>query len=325
MSSDCANIPFALLFGMMLSLTAFAQNNPAPQPPRVRMPIFAFDSFHHEAALAPQDSGWESQSVSAPAALVKQDTLFLFYTAEDRMRLGSLRGTARIGLAYSTEGLHFTRETAPVLAPTLDIETPGGCKNPSVVFSDSLYYMTYSAFDGKTARLALATSRDLRRWKKHGLIFSDTSATAGAVMLPQKINGRFVMYYGRDEIRLAHSNNLRHWFPLAEPVLRPRPDKFDRGDLAVGPAPVIIDSTIVLLYHAKDASGAQALGVAQFSMDNPAVVLARWDSPVFAPPSAQPFRVSGMALWGGQYEVFYSGALPHLSRVRARLLFAEKK
>ncbi|MEK7728603.1 MAG: glycosidase [candidate division KSB1 bacterium] len=323
---------FALFFGGLLASAAFGQNNPSPQPsrPRVRLPIFAFDSFQPEALLAPQGSGWEAQSVSAPAALVKQDTLFLFYAAEDRVRLGGLNGTARIGLAYRTEGLHFTRLSEPVLTPTLDIETPGGCTNPNVVLADSVFYMTYSAFDGKTARLALATSRDLRHWKKHGLIFSDTGATAGGVMLSQKINGRFVMYYGKEEIRIAYSNDLRHWFPQAEPLLRARADKFDSERLAVGPAAMIIDSTIVLLYNAEDASGRRALGLARFSLNNPATVLARWDSPLFAPPSSetrneQKFRVSSLVWWRGQYELFYSGPAKHIGRVKGRLLFTEGK
>ncbi len=326
--------PFVFLFapGLLLSSVLFGQNNPAPQPPRprVRLPIFAFDSYQTEALLAPQGSAWEAQAVSAPAAIVKQDTLFLLYTAEDRVRVGSLSGAARIGLAFSTDGSTFTRLAEPVLSPTWDVETPGGCKDPGVIFSDNVYYMTYSAFDGKTARLALATSPDLRHWKKHGLIFPDTGATNGGAMLPQKINGRFVMYYGKEEIRIAYSNDLVHWFPQDEPVLRLRADKFDSDALALGPPPLIIDSTIVLLYNAKNAGGRRGLGMARFSMDNPTAVLARWDSPLFAPPNSevrgeQRFSVSSVVWWRGQYELFYSGPANAISRVKGRLLFTEGK
>ena len=30
--------------------------------------------------------------------------------------------------------------------------------------------MTYTAYDGKTARMSIASSKDLIHWKKHGLI-----------------------------------------------------------------------------------------------------------------------------------------------------------
>lgn len=322
---------------LVLANLVYAQTAPTPQTQRsrVRMPIFSFDAAQPEAVLAPQgdasqSDGWEAQSVSAPAVLVKRDTLFLFYTAEDRVRLGSVPGTSRIGLAYSIDGVHFTRLPEPVLAPTLDFETPGGCKNPSVVFAEEVYYMTYLASDGRTTRLALATSKDLRRWQKHGLALRDTAALSGGVMLPQKLGGRFVMYYTKEELRLAFSNDLLHWFPQMEPLLRLRADKFDSDAIEVGPPPMIIDSTIALLYNARDAGGKHALGMARFSMDNPATLLARSDQPLFEllPTPAHgesTAKASGLVQWRGQYEMFYSNADGIIHRTKARLLFSEKK
>ncbi len=325
---------FQVALLLALSSCAYAQNNAVPPQPAqrslVRMPIFSIEALQSETALVPQGNAWEAQSVSAPAALVKQDTLFLFYTAEDRVRLGSLRGTARIGLAFSVDGVNFTRLEEPVLAPSLDYETPGGCKNPSVVSADEIYYMTYLASDGKTTRLALATSKDLRHWKKHGLAVRDTAAVFGGVLLPQKIGGRFVMYYAKEEMRLAFSNDLLHWFPQAEPVLRLRADLFDSDMIAVGPPPLIIDSTIVLLYNARNVRGSHALGVARFSLHNPATLLARADSPLFEFSATQvqdePAASStAMALWRGHYEMFYTASPGHIRRTKARLLFSEKR
>lgn len=330
---------FPIAAALALANLVYAQTASTPQTlparSRVRMPIFSFDAAQPEAVLAPQGGvsqgdDWEAQSVSAPAVLVKQDTLFLFYTAEDRVRLGSVQGTSRIGLAYSMDGVNFTRLTEPVLTPTLDFETPGGCKNPSVVFAEEVYYMTYLASDGRTTRLALATSKDLRRWQKHGLALRDTAALSGGVMLPQKLGGRFVMYYAKEELRLAFSNDLLHWFPQMEPLLRLRADKFDSDALEVGPPPMIIDSTIVLLYNARDAGGKRALGMARFSMDNPATLLARSDQPLFEllpthAQSASTAKVSALVLWRGQYEMFFSNADGMINRTKARLLFSEKK
>src|SRR5688572_19520793 len=50
---------------------------------------------------------WEEKDVFNPAALVRHDTVFLLYRAEDSV--GKYAGTSRIGLAYSTDGLHFTK------------------------------------------------------------------------------------------------------------------------------------------------------------------------------------------------------------------------
>ena len=47
---------------------------------------------------------WEERNVLNPAAIVKNDTVFMLYRAQDQW------GTSRIGLAYSTDGLHFEKE-----------------------------------------------------------------------------------------------------------------------------------------------------------------------------------------------------------------------
>src|SRR6476661_10939002 len=49
---------------------------------------------------------WEEKDVFNPAAVVRNDTLFLLYRAE--LKIGRYAGTSRIGLAWSTDGLHFT-------------------------------------------------------------------------------------------------------------------------------------------------------------------------------------------------------------------------
>ncbi len=319
------------LFSLLLLSSVHGQNqsafNPQPPRPRIRLPIFAFEPHAANPILSSQGSTWEAQAVTNAAALVKHDTLFLLYTAEDQIRFGTWNGTARIGLAFSTDGVNFTRAAEPVLQPTLDVETPGGCRDPRVIFADNVYYMTYSAFDFKTPRLALATSSNLREWKKHGLLLPDTGATKAGAMFPQKVNGRYVMYYGKqEEVRIAYSNDLVHWFPQAEPVLRPRYGKFDSEALEPGPPPVIIDSTIVLLYNARDLNGRSACGLVRFSLDNPTTVLARLDSPLFTPLSTSvKFEASGLIWFRGQYELFYNWTATTLGKAGGKLLYTESK
>ena len=107
---------------------------------------------------------WEEKDVFNPAAIVRNDTVFLLYRAEDK--IGKFAGTSRIGLAWSTDGLHFTRHPSPVLYPDNDslkrYEWEGGCEDPRIVEDDKgTYYLTYTAYDGDKARLMVATSTDL--------------------------------------------------------------------------------------------------------------------------------------------------------------------
>src|ERR1700730_647809 len=119
---------------------------------------------------------WEEKDVFNPAIVVRKGRVYMFYRAQDKV--GQPEGTSRIGLAVSEDGYHFIRRPEPVLYPSADaqrsLEWEGGCEDPRIVEDDrGIYYMTYTAYDGRTARLLVATSIDLLHWHKHGSVFAD--------------------------------------------------------------------------------------------------------------------------------------------------------
>ena len=57
---------------------------------------------------------WEERNVLNPTAVVKNDTVFLLYRAQDSL------GTSRIGMAISTDGLNFEKLAEPVFYPDND-------------------------------------------------------------------------------------------------------------------------------------------------------------------------------------------------------------
>src|SRR5947207_10693822 len=75
---------------------------------------------------------WEEKDVFNPAAVVRHDTAFLLYRAQDNV--GKPAGTSRIGLAWSIDGLHFKKLPTPVVYPDNDpekkYEWEGGCEDP---------------------------------------------------------------------------------------------------------------------------------------------------------------------------------------------------
>src|SRR6266511_2426402 len=92
---------------------------------------------------------WEEKDVFNPAAIVRHDTVFLLYRAEDK--IGKFAGTSRIGLAWSVDGLHFKRFPVPVLYPDNDsaakYEWEGGCEDPRIVEDQNgTYYLTYTGY-----------------------------------------------------------------------------------------------------------------------------------------------------------------------------------
>lgn len=180
---------------------------------------------------------WEAKDIMQPATLVRDGRVYMLYRAEDAH--GRLAGTSRIGLAVSDDGLHFRREPRPVLYPDHDAlfayEQDGGCEDPRVVEDDAgAYYLTYTAWNGHCARLCVATSPDLRSWRKHGLAFGeayngkyrDTWSKSGAIvcrregdrLIATRINGRYWMYWGESDLYAATSDDLIHWAPVEHEI-----------------------------------------------------------------------------------------------------------
>ena len=235
---------------------------------------------------------WEEKDVFNPAIVVRHDTLFMLYRAQDK--IGKPAGTSRIGLAWSTDGIHFTRMPSPVLYPDNDAykkyEWEGGCEDPRIVEDSSgVYYMTYTAYDGIQARLFEASSGDLVHWTKHGATFAkayngkylDAWSKSGSIVstykdgkiVATKINGKYWMYWGDKNIWAATSDDLVNWAPLElqpseiqetdikffgvdvtklKVVFGPRAKKFDSDIVESGPPAMLTDKGIVLIYNSRN-------------------------------------------------------------------------
>ena len=234
---------------------------------------------------------WEEKDVFNPAAVVKDGKIFLLYRAEDTV--GRHAGTSRIGLAVSEDGFNFTRFDEPVLYPDNDdfkrLEWEGGCEDPRIVEDEGgTYYMTYTAYDGHTARLCIATSSDLQHWTKHGSVFKNAGenyaemwSKAGSIvcrlkgekLIATQINHYYWMYFGESNIYLAYSKDLIEWTPvrasevlstdeafghsrdkrILKPVLSPRRRFFDSRLVEPGPPAVITQHGILLIYNSSNS------------------------------------------------------------------------
>ena len=198
---------------------------------------------------------WEANATFNPAAVVKGGKVYVLYRAEDASGAATIGGhTSRLGLAESADGLHFTRRATPVLYPDTDAqranEWPGGVEDPRIVErEDGTYVLTYTQWNRDVPRLAVATSQDLVTWHKHGPAFAHAAggrylraeSKAGAILcrvvgddlIATKVAGKYWMYWGVPELRLATSDNLLDWTPIedasgnAVSVLAPRRAYFD--------------------------------------------------------------------------------------------------
>lgn len=266
---------------------------------------------------------WEEKDVFNPAAVVRNDTLYLLYRAEDT--IGKYAGTSRIGLAWSTDGLHFTKHPVPVLFPDNDWlkkwEWEGGCEDPRIVEDEyGTYFLTYTAYDGDKARLMVASSKDLYHWTKHGPAFQndrvaiDIWSKSGSIIsqyqsgtpVAVKINGKYWMYWGDSDIFLASSEDLIHWTPVVTkdkkpaPVMSPRKGKFDSDLVEPGPPALLTDRGVLLIYNCRNIpskgdstlpEGTYTASQILFDHKDPTKVVSRMDNCFLKPE--QPYEING--------------------------------
>lgn len=151
--------------------------------------------------------------------------------------------------------------------------------------------LTYRA-GGK--HIALATSKDLIHWEKKGICLPAWDSTNSGALLPEKIDGRYVMYHGDSNIWIAYSEDLIHWQSSKEPVMKPRAGYFDDILVEPGPPPILTEDGIVLIYHGRNkTTSAYSLGIVVFSKEDPEKILYRSDKPFLEP--TEEWEINGKA------------------------------
>lgn len=275
--------------------------------------------------ISKKEVKWEEKDVFNPAIVMRNGKVYMLYRAQDK--IGKPGGTSRIGLAVSTDAVHFTRMPKPVLYPDNDAfkskEWEGGCEDPRVVQDDKgVYYMTYTAFDGKTARLFVATSTDLMHWKKHGSVFAkayhgkyvDKWSKSGSIVsryingqaIATKIEGKYWMYWGDTQIFCAISFDLINWIPLEvqngdlKVVLPTRKGKFDSDLVESGPPAMLTEKGVLLMYNSRNVpsigdkslpEGTYTPGEVLFHWHDPTKILSRTDHYFMKPE--KPYEITG--------------------------------
>ena len=295
---------------------------------------------------------WECADTFNPAAVVKDGKVCVLYRAEDDPNAGIGKRTSRIGLVESEDGVTIDyRSPSPVMYPdqsavSKEYEWPGGTEDPRVVEAEvdgkPLYVMTHTSWNRKTARLSIATSRDLKTWTHHGPCFrtaydgkfANLACKSGSIVTEIKdgrlqaakimVNGeeKYFMYWGESWVCGATSDDLITWTPIVDAnkdllyLARTRKGFFDSSFAECGPPAVVTENGIVLIYNGKNASGSNgdacyaantyAAGQMLFSKDNPLQLLDRLDKPFFRPIAD--FEKSGQYAAG---TVFTEGLVWH--------------
>lgn len=251
--------------------------------------------------LTPSDLSWENMLVFNPGAIVVDHEIYLMYRA-----MGKKDPFSRLGLAISTDGIHFKRKNKPLYYGHGHPDESLGIEDPRVVKIDDTYYLSYTAVSedlegevnpnwkeniAKKPRIALSTTKDFQTFVDYDVIIPNLSGKNSS-LFSKKINGEFWLLYraGLGKTYFAHSESLTSW-QGGEPVFEERPGYWDSVRTGIGAPPIETEKGWLLFYHGVDATNTYRLGIMFLDHDDPRKILYRSSEPVLEPE--EPYEKEG--------------------------------
>ncbi len=308
-------------------------------------PAFLLKKIKDNPIIKPiADHFWESRAVFNPGALYEEGRVHMVYRA-----IGD-QDVSVLGYASSADGTNFDeRLDKPIYTPTESFEcnTPfsqnasyspyasgggcyGGCEDPRLTKIGKTVYMTYVAYDGWSPPRVALTSIDLNdflshrwNWKKPVLISKPNQVNKNACLLPEKIDGKFVIFHRIfpnilvDYVDDLDFDGKTRWLTGQEKIT-PRPHYWDSRKVGVGAPPIKTDDGWLLIYQAvgdQDPSRYK-MGAMLLDLKNPSKVLHRSVKPILEPTEwyenegykAGVAYPCGSVIMNDKLNVYYGGA-----------------
>ena len=210
----------------------------------------------------------------------------------DKMVLSS---QSHLHIARSSDGVNFSFDPAPAIAPTTRYEAYG-CEDARITFIDDRYYITYTAVSEHGVTVMIAETQDFATFTKRGLIFPPYQKDV--VIFPRKIAGKYVCRhrpYGSKFndpcIWTAWSPDLLSW-GSHEMTLAPIAGSWASRRVGCGGVPIETPGGWLEIFHGANREGRYHLGAMLSDLDNPHVVLACSTDPVLEPEL--PYELQGV-------------------------------
>lgn len=228
-----------------------------------------------------------------PGVQLKNGVVHMLYRAvnsdiKDGENYISYIGYAK--LDTNTKILYDSNEK--VIYPTLPEEIKG-CEDPRIVEFEDSFYIFYTAFDGITARVAIARTEDFIQYEKLGVI-KHFSWDKDAFIFPERINGMIAylhrispniqLDYFESFDELLSINSWTDYEHRIETSVIMKSEYFWENQKIGGSVPPIkTDKGWLLLYHAVDDKFVYRGSVALLDLENPSKVIARIPYPLLEP------------------------------------------
>lgn len=250
---------------------------------------------------------WESKATFNSAAIFEDGKVHFLYRA-----IGD-NDISVLGYASSSDGLNIDeRLDKPAYIPTEPFECPnsksrafyspfasggggnGGCEDPRLTKIGDRFYMTYVAHDGTNHPRAAITSIKVddflnKRWdwEKPKLISGVGVVNKNACILPDKINGKYVIFhrvFPNILIDFVDDLNFNEYL-RGDFCIEPRQNSWDSLKVGAGPPPLKTEDGWLLIYHAvgHQDRGRYKVGAMLLDLEDPTKILCRSNIPILEP------------------------------------------
>ncbi len=301
-----------------------------------KQPFPTLERIENNPVLAPQDHyAWESKYVFNPTAISIDNKVHIIYRA-----IGD-NDISVFGYAVSEDGINIHERLAyPVYVPRTYFEGTvshpeqgfhdefisggggmGGCEDPKLSQIGDTIYLIYVAYNGwSNPRLAMSSisvddflNRRWHKWAMPKLISRPHQTNKSGCILPEKINGKYVIFHRIfPNIKIDFVNSLEEfdgktrWLE-GQYEIAVREDNWDSGKLSVAATPLKTKEGWLLIYHAvtgrQEWEGSDLrykVGAMLLDLNDPTKVIARSNKPILEPETDYENN-------GAKYGVVYPG------------------
>jgi len=243
--------------------------------------------------LTPTDNWWETKAVFNGAAVQHEGRIIMLYRA-----VGD-DNTSRFGLAISEDGFKFRRFRLPVFEGEHGNEFERlGVEDPRITRINDTFYITYVSASTYPAaedrpptfgfgppwrcRVSLASTKDFRTFQRHGILLPEFD-DKDAVLFPEKINGRWVLYHRiLPDMWISYSDDMINWTGHRA-FMTPRHGLWDDNRIGAGAPPIKTRSGWLNFYHAADHNRVYRIGAFLSDLHDPSIVISRPEEPILTP------------------------------------------
>lgn len=208
-----------------------------------------------------------------------------------------------IGYAASHDGIHFVRQSEPLISPDQTWDRYG-CEDPRITRFSDTFYIFYTAMNAPAytlgaSRIGLATTEDFTRVRKRGVVGPPTHAKAAA-LFPEPVAGKIAMiltlepdtpsssiavafFDDLDQLLHPSASYWNHFLSsLDQHIVLPPPDGVYRGP-EVGAPPLNTSEGWLLIYCGAAIGRVWSIDAVLLDPVDPRKVLRRSSGPILKP------------------------------------------